>query len=57
LNLLPWKQTDTTHRIVVSIKRQKKCQIWLDVTVAGLKKWFALVIVMGLVKKPRMDDY
>lgn len=38
-------------------KEQKKSAKWFDVTVAELKKWFGLIIIMGLVKKPRMEDY
>ncbi|XP_015437541.1 PREDICTED: piggyBac transposable element-derived protein 4-like [Dufourea novaeangliae] len=38
-------------------KQQKNSAKWFDVTVAELKKWFALTIIMGLVKKPRMEDH
>ncbi|KAL2735738.1 piggyBac transposable element-derived protein 4-like isoform X2 [Vespula squamosa] len=28
-----------------------------SVTTCELKKWFVLAILMGLIKKPRMNDY
>nr|XP_022903201.1 piggyBac transposable element-derived protein 4-like [Onthophagus taurus] len=38
-------------------KLNKKSAKFVDVTAAELKKWFGLTILMGIVKKTRMDDY
>lgn len=38
-------------------KTSQKTGKWFDVTVTELKKWFALVIIMGLVRKSRINDY
>ncbi|OAD57516.1 hypothetical protein WN48_01925 [Eufriesea mexicana] len=38
-------------------KLDKKSAKFFDVTVDELKKWFGLIILMGIIKKPRMDDY
>ena len=38
-------------------KVYKKTAKWVDVTILELKKWFALVILMGLTKKSRINDY
>ncbi|KAL6432027.1 hypothetical protein ACFW04_007454 [Cataglyphis niger] len=37
-------------------KRGKKCGMWRDVT-SELKKFLGLVIIMGLVRKARINDY
>lgn len=38
-------------------KLDKKSAKFVDVTAAELRKWFGLTILMGIVKKARMDDY
>ena len=38
-------------------KKGKKCRKWRDVTTSELKKFFGLVIIMGLVMKARINLY
>ncbi|XP_047360348.1 piggyBac transposable element-derived protein 4-like isoform X2 [Vespa velutina] len=38
-------------------KLDKKNPKFVDVTALELRKWFGLVILMGIVKKARIDDY
>ncbi|KAK9294990.1 hypothetical protein QLX08_010563 [Tetragonisca angustula] len=38
-------------------KPDKKSTEFFDVTAVELRKWFGLVILMGIIKKSRLDDY
>ncbi|XP_048514356.1 piggyBac transposable element-derived protein 4-like [Athalia rosae] len=38
-------------------KPDKESRKFFNVTPVELKKWFGLVILMGIIKKPKIDDY
>ncbi|MGL5707887.1 MAG: transposase [Aeromonas sp.] len=38
-------------------KVAKKTKKWIDVTVSEIRKFFALIIIMGLVRKVKINDY
>lgn len=38
-------------------KEQRRRAKWLDVTVSEIKKWFALIIIIGFAERPEIDDH
>ncbi|XP_046835606.1 uncharacterized protein LOC124431580 [Vespa crabro] len=57
LNLLVPKRTGTTIKIPPGESPIKKSAKFFNVTAVELKKWFGLIILMEIVKKPRIEDY